>query len=346
VNRVLAVAAALAAAACSPEFEAASRIEKLRVLAVQAEPPELDPAGAATLTTLVLRADFATAPARTTTVVHLACVPVPGDPRPTPCVELANLLDPAAAIGDGARAACAGTGVGSTPWPAVTLAGIEACVGTRCGPASSGEAALLPPRLTVPAGFTFPPTGPERILGVQTVDLAFALDATPDELVAGVGTACPAADVAANLARLWAGREHVLATKRVVIGGPDAPAGERNHNPAVDGILAGGSPLDPAAATTITGGVADLSPELPAGPAGEPEVYTKRDAAGAPLETVPEDWVSSWFATAGDLDELHTHGVDPDRWTFESVHGPVRLVVVVRDLRGGTAWAVRDVEVR
>jgi hypothetical protein len=198
----------------------------------------------------------------------------------------------------------------------------------------------------VPAGFAFPPTGPERILGVQAIDLAFALDATLDELVAEVGTACPAGDVAANLARLWPEREHVLSTKRVLIRGPDAPPGERNHNPTVAGILAGGIALDPGQATTVIAGDADLAPELPAGPAGEPEVYTTLDAAGAPIETAPEEWVYSWFATAGDLEDLHTRGGETDRWSHSAVRGPVRLGVVVRDLRGGTAWAVRDVVVR
>jgi len=346
MRRATLLAAALALAACSPEFDPASRIEKLRVVAIQAEPPELDPAGAATLTSLVLRADFATVPSRTTTVVHLACVPIPGDPAPTPCVTLSSLRDPAAALGEGARQACAPGQAGGPPWPAIALAGIEACVGTRCGPAPAGAAALLPPRLAVPEGFAFPPAGPERVLGVQVVDLAFALDATPDELVAGIGTACPAGDVAANLARLWAEREHVLSTKRVLIGGPDAPTGQRNHNPAVTGIVAGGTPLDPADATTLLAGEAGLAPELPAGPAGEPEIYTKLDAAGAPIETGPEEWVYSWFATAGDLDELHTRSGESDRWSYSAVRGPVRLGVVVRDLRGGTAWAVRDVVVR
>lgn len=343
---VLLAACALALAACAPEFDPASRIDKLRVVAIQAEPPEIEPSGAATLTSLVLRADFATAPSRTTTVVHLACVPVPGDPTPAPCVVLANLRDPAAAIGELAREGCAGGGGdGMAPWPVIDLAGIEECAGTRCGPAAAGEAALFPARLTVPVGFAFPATGPERILGVEVVDLAFALDATPDELAEGVGTACPAGDLATNLARLWAEREHVLATKRVVIRGPDAPVGEQNHNPVVTGILADGLPLDPAGNTTLAAGTAELAPELPAGPEGEPELYTRLDASGAPIETAPEEWVYSWFATAGELDELHTHGTETDLWAFGDVHGPVRLAVVVRDLRGGIAWAVRDVVV-
>lgn len=140
-------------------------------------------------------------------------------PAPDPALAARTALDPALA---------------SSTWPAVDLAGFEACRDGVCAPASVGGTPLPPARLAVPAGLTFPAAGAERILGVQAVVLAFALDATPDELVAGVGTACPAGDVAGNLAALWASREHVLSTKRVVIRGPDAPDAP-NRDPGWEG---------------------------------------------------------------------------------------------------------------
>ena len=109
----------------------------------------------------------------------------------------------------------------------------------------------------------------------------------------------------------------------------------------MEGILAGATPLDPAAATSLAPGEHRLAPSLPAGPTGEPQVYTRRDASGAGIETVAEEWVYSWFSTAGELEDLHTRGSETDRWTVG--RGPARVAVVVRDLRGGTAWAVRDV---
>ncbi len=342
-------AAALALAACSPEFDPASRIENLRVVAIRAEPPEIDPTGTSTLTSLALRADDARGSPRTTTVVHLACVPDPRVPaQASPCTAFATLADPAAAIADLARRTCdPGALPGGLRWAPVVLAGIEQCGSGSCGPAASGGAALHPPRLEVPPAFDFPdatagaPIPPERILGVQAAVLAFAVDATPDELVAGVGTACPSGGVASNLEVLWRTREHVLATKRIVIRGPDSPDAP-NQNPVVEGILAGATLLDPAAATPLATGELQLAPVLPEGPAGQPEVYTPRDAAGAAIETVPEEWVYSWFSTAGELEDLHTRGGDTDRWTI-GTPGPAKVVVVVRDLRGGTAWAVRDV---
>jgi hypothetical protein len=353
MNRTyIAVAVAtLALAACTPEFDPASKLEKLRVLAIQAEPPEIEPAGAgtvapdrATLTSLILRADLDADPVRTTTVVHLACVPIPGDPTPTACVQLATLRDPAAEIAAGVRRACAGEGPAPEGgWPAIALAGFEACAGTTCGPAVAGGIPLPRAELVVPAGFAFPPSGAERILGIQAIVLAFALEATPDELVAGMGTTCPAGVVADNLARLWPVREHVLSSKRVVIRGPEAPDAP-NLNPAIEGIRAGAAILDPDAMTTLVPGLIPLAPIVPSGAAGEPEEYTKLDAAGLPIEVAREEWVYSWFSTAGELDELHTRGAEADAWIARA-SPPALVVAVVRDLRGGTAWAVRTVAV-
>jgi hypothetical protein len=352
MHRLHAVAALLALAACSPEFEAASRVEKLRVLAIRAEPPELDPAGVRTaaLTSLVLRGDLAAAPARTTTVLHLACVPLPGQTAPSPCVLLAGLRDPAAFLAAAAQASCAPPAPvppGEAPPP--VLAGVEACAGGSCGPAtlSSGEA-LPPPAVSVPPDLPFaalPASAPQQVLGVEAVVLALALDATPDELAAGASAPCLAARLVARLVDLWPAREHVLSTKRVQIRGPravDAP----NRNPSLDGILAGALPLDPEAATTLPPGALPLTAIPAAGPDGVPEPFTRLDAAGDPIEATREEWVYSWFSTAGALDDLHTRGGAPERWTVEGAPGtPAKVAVVVRDLRGGTGWVVRDVTV-
>ena len=242
--------AALAAAACSPDFTPASRVEGLRVLAIRADPPEIAPAPAsgtpvapdrAALTTLVVRADYATDPTRQTTVLYLACVPVPGDPTPSPCVALAGLRDPTEVLAQAAQASCAAGGDA----PAIAFAGVEVCEGRACGPVTVGGVTLPSPELVLPAGYGFdalPPGAPERALGVQAELLAFALDATPDELAAGGVGACPAADVAPRIAALWAARDHVLAVKRVWIRGPEAPDAP-NVNPAIDDVAAGGVSL-------------------------------------------------------------------------------------------------------
>lgn len=340
---------ALALSACSPDFTPASQVDKLRVLAIKAEPPEIEPASGtavapdrAALTAFVLRADFATDPARQTTVLYLACVPTPGDPTPTPCVLLAGLRDPTQYLAEAAQASCAGGG--SAP-ASVAFAGVEVCQARTCGPVTtSGGTALPSPEVAVPAGYGFdalPPGAPERILGVQAVVLAFALDATPDELTAGAG-ACPVADAAARIAALWAQREHVLATKRVWIRGPEAPD-PPNQNPAVAGI---GDAAQNPLRSNVSPGAVYLTPILPAGADLLHQAYTELDSTGTPIRSATEKWIYSWFSTAPELKDLHTGDGGVEEWDVASTGGsPAALAVVVRDLRGGVAWTSQDVTV-
>ncbi len=364
MNRTLALAsAALALAACSPDFDPASKVDRLRVLAIQAEPPEIEPAGAttvapdrATLRSLVLRADFDAEHAQTTTVVYLACVPDPRDLSPSPCVMLAALRDPTVMLAQAAQEMCAAGGIDPANVSTVAFAGVEACEARRmaptCGPATVGAMAFPAPEIAVPSDFgsrfkalrAVRPDAPELILGVQAVVLAFALDARPDELVAGTGTTCPIADMAARFADLWASRDHVLSTKRVQIRGPDAPD-LPNDNPIINGIVANGTILLDPGPTTVAAGTIALTPQ-PEDTDALRQTYTKLDAAGIPIESTREDWVYSWFSTAGEIDELHTRGATPDEWRVFGPGGSLAVVAaVVRDLRGGVAWKVREVTI-
>jgi hypothetical protein len=356
MNRTLALAsAALAVAACTPDFDPASKVDRLRVLAIQAEPAEIAPPDdpdalhTAALTSLVLRADFYAEPAPTTTVVYLACVPTPGDPTPVPCVALASLRDPTPLIGGAAQAVCDGGSLASLP---IAFAGAEECLAGTCGPASAMGALLQAPEVAVPdrvddgfAALRDQGGGPELVLGVEAVVLAFALDASAGELVtAGAGaTSCVAGDLVTGLSRLWPSLDHVLSTKRIQIRGPDAPDAP-NVNPAIDEIVAGATTLVAAAPTTVTAGTIPLKP-VPR--PGLYQQYTELDASGVPIDTTSEEWVYSWFSTAGELDELHTRGTEPDEWTVAAPAGGARALVAaaVRDLRGGVAWAVREVVV-
>lgn len=349
-SHALAPALLLALAACTPDFEPASRIEKLRVLAIRAEPPEIDPDGVRTssLTSLVLRPELDAEPVRTTTVVHLACVPAGGETRPSACAMLGALADPAAVLDQLAAAACAGGGGGGLDLVPPVLAGVEACARGACGPATlAGGAVLPPPAVSVGASHFAAASGTEKILGTEATVLAFALDATPDEVAAPGAGPCPDGDLAARLAALWRTREHVLSAKRVRVRGPASPDEAANRNPAVDGVVAGGVPLaDPGALTTLAPGDVHLAPLRPSGAAGEPETYTKLDASGLVVEAgAREEWVYSWFSTAGALDELHTRGAETNRWTGLAPGARARVAIVLRDLRGGTAWAVREVAV-
>jgi hypothetical protein len=350
-------AAALALAACTPDFDPASQVDKLRVLAVRADPPEIAPAPAAgtpaapdhaALTSFVVRADFAADPSRRTTVAYLACIPVPGDPTPSPCVVLASLRDPTAVLADAAQASCAVPPPAGAPAP-IAFAGFEVCDRNGCGAVQLGGTTLPTPEVRVPPGYAFDalaPGAPERILGVEAIALAFALDATPEELGDGSPGGCPTASVARRLSELWGTREHVLSTKRVQIRGPEAPDAP-NQNPAIDGIAADGTALASSAPAQLAAGTLQLTPVLPGDAAGTPEAYTKLDAAGAPIEAAVEEWVYSWFSTAGELHDLHTRGGAAEEWKVAAGGGRVRALVaaVVRDLRGGVAWTLREVAV-
>jgi hypothetical protein len=347
-TRLLAAGAALALAGCNPDFDPASQVDGMRVLAVRAEPPEIGPTpaeGEAALTALVLRPEWTADPARATTIVYVACTPTPGDPTPSPCVAFASLRDPAAVVAEAARAGCtAGAPAGGAR---AAFAGAEGCDRGGCRPFEVGGATLPPPRLALPEGFGFddlPRGAPERILGVEAAVLAFAIDAPPAELAAGADPACPLGGVATRLAELWSARPHVLSLKRVQIRGPEAPDAP-NRNPAIAGIAARGTALAADAPSTIDGGTIDLAPLLPGGAAGLVDRYTELDTTGAPLEVKTEEWAFSWFSTAGELDETHTRDGELDEWQVGG--GTTALVAaVVRDLRGGVAWQVREVTTR
>jgi hypothetical protein len=356
----------LAAAGCSPDFDPASHVEKLRVLAVRAEPPEIAPAADGTapdrtaLGALVAHPDFVADPARRAVVLHLACTPMPGNPTPLPCAVLDALAAPDALLA-AADLAGACTAPGRGTMGALTFAGLEACglegcvpLSVRTDPGDPDSAVELPaPAYLLPAGFdlaALPPGTPERVLGTEVTALALALDASPDDLApaASVPDACSAlAEVASRFGALWTARDHVSVLKRIRVRGPDA-LNTPNVNPEISGVSLDGAtlPAPGGVPAQIASGIeADLLPLLPGDPDVLRETYVKCDAAGTPIETAVEEWTFSWFATAGELDDLHTRdAAEPDPFT-PPASGRILVHAVVRDLRGGIGWASGVAEV-
>jgi hypothetical protein len=356
--------AALLAAACAPEFDPSSEVRSLRVLAVRAEPPEVAPGGAgapdrATLGALVAHPAFATDPGRRATVLHVACTPAPGAAGPSPCTVLSELADPTAllAAADLSQACVApGTGVAG----GITFVGLEACGAEGCGQVAvrrdpsdaASEVALPAPVYVLPAAYgleTLPAGAPERVLGVEVVDLALALDAPPEALApeTPVADGCAALGaVAARFQAEWGLREHVAALKRLRVRGPEAPS-PPNRNPALSGLTLGGASLPAAgeAPAPVTAGVrAELLPALPGDPDALRETFVECDAAGRPIATRQEEWTFSWFATAGELEHVHTFDAgEGDRYTAPRA-GRALVWVVARDRRGGVAWRAAGVE--
>jgi hypothetical protein len=365
-TRSLVLAAALSAlAACTPEFDPASEVTKLRVLAVRAEPPELAPStgsgqvapDTATLGALVAHPDFVLDPARQVTVVHVACTPEAGDPSASACLALGSLSDPRALLPEVDPAlACAEPGLGRAG--GITLAGIESCgragctpVEVRLDPADPASAVALPaPAYRLPGDLglgALPPGAPERILGLEVVTLALALDAGPEALAptGRSADACAAlAEFGARFGEEWERHANVASVKRLRVRGPDATDAP-NANPPLAGLAFDGTALPPPGGTpaSIAAAEADLLPLFPGDPDLLRERYTRRDAAGAAIEEKLEDWAFSWFATAGELEDLRTNAPDePERFTPEP--GRALVYLVARDLRGGVSWTIGEAD--
>lgn len=354
------------AAACGPDFDPASEVQGVRVLAVRADPPEIAPAidgtapSRAVLETLVAHPSFPVDPARQAVVLHVACTPAPGDPGPSRCTTLSELDDPAKLLANADLAtACAAPGVGAAG--AITFAGLEACGLGGCSPLSvlrdpvdPGSAGMLPaPAYELPATYSLsglPADAPERVLGLEVVDLALVLDARPDELAPTTAVPDDCALLGAVAGRFqaqWSLRAHVAALKRIRVRGPSALSAP-NHNPLLEGVAMGGTTLPAPGgipATLPPFAKVDLLPVLPGEFEALRETYVEPDARGQPIATKREEWTFSWFSTAGELEDLHTnHPGEPEVFTAPPSGGVV-VWTVVRDLRGGIAWRAGGIAV-
>jgi hypothetical protein len=107
-------------------------------------------------------------------------------------------------------------------------------------------------------------------------------------------------------------------------------------------------------------GAADVNPEITALDVGDGGDVLAGQIVRLQPQTAPKDdpakrYLFSFFATAGSIDSLHTTDTtgsgqsEPTwvQWTAPDAHDAgVRLWVVLRDGRGGTAWLEKQVQVR
>jgi hypothetical protein len=249
----------------------------------------------------------------------------------------------------------AGTGIPG----GLSFAGIEACDAGGCRAATvtvGTDAIALPaPRYILPAQLrldTLAPGTPARLLGVEVQLMAIAIDARPEKLapVPGEDPGCAAGRL---LSGLIATREHVFATKAITVRGPEQ-TDPPNLNPVLAGIRSGASVLTPADGAQLPavtlGASAELVPFADPGEVRVPpalvQTYTKRYSDGSLWESAQEDWTYSWYSTAGEFDQSRSREPDAaDTWSLpadESGVTRVRFWVVLRDLRGGTAWTRAD----
>ncbi len=368
--RVTIPLAALLAAGCSPSFTGPEKVDGLRVLAVQADPPEIGvsadaqgdaawPAATTAIRTLVGHPAFQRDGEVHAVVLHLACTPDPADPNGTVCTKISALSNPTQLnVTVDAAGVCSGTPTGKKD--AITVTGVEACSRTGCGPlslanpADAGSVVTMPtPRYRIPDEASLLGAlgagDPRRVLGTDVIDVAVTLEGDATDLVPTdpVGTwDCEhlVGPVLARVEALWTARPHVLSLKWIHVRGPEMPKESApNLNPQVDAITLGGTNLLPLPASNPVPAGRDqgLKPYVPQFETLR-QTYQRFDTDGKLLETRKEDWSYSWFATDGSLEEIHTTTPD-DENTFSLGDGRAMLWVVVRDLRGGEAWTSAEV---
>jgi hypothetical protein len=105
-----------------------------------------------------------------------------------------------------------------------------------------------------------------------------------------------------------------------------------NRNPSVVSFSVPAT-IDAGASVELT-----VSPDAP-------ETFPVFDVASFALVEQVETFSVSWFATAGTLEQSRT-AAGENRWRAPSSPGVVYLWVVLRDSRGGVAWASAQAEVR
>lgn len=283
----------LALACSTPQFTQEWLVDRTRVLAVRADPPEAAPGATVTLSALVVD------PAGDPTVAWMVCT-VPID-----CPDYAAIQGLAAADTSTmtaeelatwqAEAAAAGfLGFGVALSPTLIVMGGGPPPGDSGGP-DTGDTASIP----------------------TSSDMTLVLDAIP---------------VGKELADVTLGDPEAteLATKSLTVGTSDTP----NQNPTVDTLTVDGE----SAATVGRGDVVPLNVALTAGAA---ETYTDDEGA---VQT--EEPTVSYYVSAGTLTQSSASAEDAEvSWTAPESAGTARVWAVVRDGRGGMAWAEASAEV-
>ncbi len=193
-------ALALSASGCENNLPVTSFVDKLRVLAVKAEPPEVAPGATSALSVLAVEPEQPQVPLSPLTAVWLACRVPPGVAQPLPCGLEPGQLDK-----------------GALPPP--------------CGAELDGTLCLLGESLTATAR---PGAALLGSSGTGTLRLAVAIADSPG------GAAACLLSTAQNGALPTEPDRCVIAEKRLVVSDPfrpgtaEAPVGPPNQNPSLE----------------------------------------------------------------------------------------------------------------
>lgn len=385
MRRRSAIVACALALGCGEGFLPPSYVNELRVLAVRTEPPEIawgaeEIPSESRISVLVADPVQLLDPTREVVVGYLSCTADPARLEFNPCTAVTTLRSPGELAAQLPKELCEGGGGDERQRNPFAFLGAERCRHAEgCEPlrvpVGDFELPLPPPvfRLEDDLGLSaLPANHPARTRGHQVVVLAFAVAATPAELVEGADTSDECrlgTSLMSRFIQLFEERESVMALKRIQVRGPDQ-ADEPNENPRITGILVRGVPLPaepadpwPEIATFARKQSIFLHPRPAPAPldeegrplhGSEKQSYTRYRHDGTPLGTEVEEWRYSWFSTAGRFHEARGDTEGGIIWAAPTgdsedpvpPEGRVFLYLVVRDGRGGVDWVRREVRVR
>ncbi len=306
--------AALLANGCTPDWPSSNEVRDLRLLAIQAEPPDLAPGASTKLSALT---PDPTAPERESMVLWFACDPIPASPGTPPCATFSTLDD------------ATDLDLSLITDPSVGLRPLFA----RDGAAPWREAIYDAP----PALFDeLDPSDLKRNKGVLAYILAIAVQAEPF-------AEAPTEDELAELYRKVRDKElrSVLSIKRVRIADT---GGNFNKNPGIEALVLGGSlgmlQFDGSSPLYVRQGASLALDVLPT--EGSQEHFLVFDVDGG-LEEHRELLSVTWFSTHGNFSEARTVVGTPVTFAMspnakEGATGA--LFAVLRDGRGGATWLV------
>ena len=320
----LGLTSTLVLGACPDELPRASLIDKLRVLAVRADQPEVVPGTTVALDALVVGHGDTPVTYRW----HACLAPERGR----------------GFFGGGAGTGSSGGNSYAFDAP-LTCAEVYALDPTQALDLGSDAIAAL--------------TIPEDFLKAENVALAYGLgdfEALPDELIFGI-TAIAGVNMTVSL-EVQAGDEVVQTFKRVNVSlapdtnvNPEPPRfdlrtedAEETPVPASDTVSVGSCLPDDA---TLSKGTFLLRPlDVPDPPTSYSVIAGTTDP-DEPFRLIETEEVLfySFFSTEGIFDReiIKSTGTPEASWRFEEVpSGPIPLWVVVRDGRGGVSWCRSD----
>jgi hypothetical protein len=328
--RFLVVAASLWAG-CAGDLPAASFIDKLRVLAVRAEPPEVGPGDASTLDLLVVEPrvpQLDGAAPEPPTAVWLACTIPAGALSVTPCGVGGGLSDGGATL---------------TP--------------PNCAAEPSA------PLCVIGTGLTASYTPDAALLGGAASSQILLTVAVADTPAGAIGCLL---DIANNDGRPTDPDHCVVSLKRLAVSDPARRAGMANRNPALASFTAT-SPPGTYTADIVENG-SGVWVAAPGEDKAEWTLAANRDVAAAELKPDGhyESLTVSWFTTAGHIDggrsiylpegctdpakcatEVPELGADTSWFAptleqaapnVDAATGQIDFWAVIRDDRGGVGW--------